>query len=68
MKNYLLTILLLLGPFAFAQIGINTDAPALDAALDIEGTDKGIVITRIDIDNLSTINPVTGGSTESLLV
>ncbi|MEP4850111.1 hypothetical protein, partial [Nonlabens ulvanivorans] len=42
--------------------------PAPDAALDIEGTDKGILIPRLDLSDLSTIAPVTGGATESLLV
>jgi hypothetical protein len=35
--------------------------------LDAEATDKAILIPRIDITNLATIAPVTGGSTESLL-
>ncbi|MGJ8684683.1 MAG: hypothetical protein ACSHWW_08670 [Nonlabens sp.] len=72
MKNLftLLFILLLLfaGRNSNAQVGINTDSPALDAALDVEGTDKGILIPRLNIIDLSTIAPVTGGSTESLLV
>ncbi|EAS19811.1 hypothetical protein BBFL7_02211 [Flavobacteria bacterium BBFL7] len=68
MKNVLLVLILLINSLAFSQVGINTDAPAGDAALDIEGTDKGVLIPRIDITDLSTIAPVTGGSTESLLV
>ncbi|MDC7994529.1 hypothetical protein [Altibacter sp. HG106] len=53
---------------AHAQVGINTTSPAPGSMLDIETTDKGIVIPRVDIANLATIAPVTGGSTESLLV
>ncbi len=50
------------------QVGINTTNPAPGSMLDIETTDKGIVIPRVNIADLSTIAPVTGGSTESLLV
>ena len=51
-----------------AQVGINTITPSDGAMLDIESGTKGILIPRVDIDDLSTIAPITGGSTESLLV
>lgn len=68
MKSALNVLLLLCCTITFSQVGINTNSPAPDAALDIDGTDKGVLIPRVDIDDLSTIAPVTGGSTESLLV
>ena len=68
MKNVLFVLLILFCSQSIGQVGINTDTPAPDAALDIEGTDKGILIPRLDLSDLSTIAPVTGGSTESLLV
>ncbi|WP_397303861.1 hypothetical protein [Nonlabens ulvanivorans] len=68
MKNVLFVLLILLCSQSIGQVGINTDTPAPDAALDIEGTDKGILIPRLDLSDLSTIAPVTGGATESLLV
>ena len=54
--------------YSYSQVGINIQVPAADAALDVSGTDKGVLVPRVDIDNLSTIAPVTGGATESLLV
>ncbi|MDC8003280.1 tail fiber domain-containing protein [Aureisphaera galaxeae] len=36
--------------------------------LDVTSSDKGVLIPRVDISNLSTIAPITGGGTESLLV
>ena len=51
-----------------AQVGVNTTSPAAGSILDIESTDKGMLVPRVDIADLNTIAPVTGGSTESLLV
>jgi len=53
---------------ATSQVGINTTTPAGGSMLDVETSDKGILIPRVDIADLSTIAPVTGGSTTSLLV
>jgi len=52
------------------NIGINGSgaAPNGDAMLDVSSTTKGLLIPRVNIANLSTIAPVTGGSTTSLLV
>jgi len=51
-----------------AQVGINTTTPQPGAILDIESSNKGMLVPRVDIANLSTIAPITGGATESLLV
>ena len=51
-----------------SQVGINTTSPSAGSILDVDIADKGILIPRVDIANLSTIAPVTGGSTVSLLV
>ncbi len=51
-----------------SQVGIGTTNPDSASLLDINSTDKGILIPRVDIIDLSTIDPVTGGATESLLV
>ena len=59
---------LLFGANAFAQIGIGTTTPAAGSVLDITSTDKGILVPRVDIANLNTIAPVTGGATDGLLV
>ncbi|WP_124981119.1 hypothetical protein [Nonlabens xiamenensis] len=51
-----------------AQIGLNTDNPDPGAILDMVSTDKGILFPRLDIDDLTTIAPLTGSSTEGLIV
>lgn len=51
-----------------AQVGINTTTPQPGAILDIQSSNKGMLVPRVDIANLNTIAPVTGGATESLLV
>lgn len=51
-----------------AQVGINTTSPAAGSMLDIESVDKGVLVPRVNIADLNTIAPVTGGTTESLLV
>ena len=51
-----------------AQVGINTTTPQGGSMLDITSTDKGLLIPRVDIADLSNIAPIIGGSTESLLV
>lgn len=53
---------------ANAQVGIGTVTPADDAVLDINSSDKGLLIPRVDIPDLSSIAPITGGATEGLLV
>ncbi len=51
-----------------AQVGINTTSPAGGSILDVTGADKGVLVPRVNIADLNTIAPVTGGTTESLLV
>ncbi len=73
MKTTLLQkIMMILFVFFFsiskAQVGINTTTPAGGSILDVTGTDKGILVPRVNIVDLNTIAPVTGGTTESLLV
>ncbi|MCC5924128.1 MAG: hypothetical protein JJT77_10100 [Crocinitomicaceae bacterium] len=56
---------------AYSQnIGINTSGvPAnAGAALDIEFEDKGLLIPRVDIADLSNYAPISGPATESMLV
>jgi len=70
LKSYILGIIatIFLSTTIIAQVGINTTTPASGSMLDITSIDKGVLIPRVDIANLSTIAPITGGSTESLLV
>jgi hypothetical protein len=66
-KLFISTVLLGVN-YMSAQVGINTTTPVGGSMLDITSTDKGILIPRVDIADLSTIAPITGGAPESLLV
>ncbi len=75
MKSKLLTLIYAFSFVAFiatensnAQVGINTLSPQAGSILDIESNDKGMLVPRVNISDLSTIAPITGGATESLLV
>ncbi|WP_152558150.1 autotransporter outer membrane beta-barrel domain-containing protein [Altibacter lentus] len=54
--------------FSTAQVGIGTTTPQPGSILDISTADKGLLVPRVNIANLATIAPITGGATESLLV
>ncbi|PVW14329.1 hypothetical protein [Marixanthomonas spongiae] len=64
---FLITVFLALTN-GIAQVGINTTTPAGGSMLDVNSTNKGMLVPRVDIVDLNTIAPVTGGNTESLLV
>jgi hypothetical protein len=69
MKNlYLYLFLLLLSSSAFAQVGIGTTTLQGDAMLQLESTNKGLLIPRINLTSLTTFAPLTGTQVESLLV
>src|SRR5690606_20019814 len=51
-----------------AQVGIGTTTPAGGSILDVTSTNKGLLVPRVNIANLATIAPVTGGATVGLLV
>ncbi|MBW2938827.1 hypothetical protein KXJ69_11960 [Aureisphaera sp. CAU 1614] len=51
-----------------SQVGINTTTPQAGSMLDITSATKGILIPRVNISDLNTIAPITGGAPESLLV
>ena len=63
----LLFILLLLPLIHQAQVGINTTTPDASSMLDINATDKGLLIPRVSIPNLNAASPITAPAT-SLLV
>lgn len=65
--SYLL-MSLLFSSTVISQVGINTTEPALGAMLDINSTDKGLLIPRVNIENLSSVDPVSEGATEGLMV
>jgi hypothetical protein len=68
LRNIYLSIVLFF-PLAsmFSQIGINTNTPNASSILDVTATNKGLLIPRISIPNLTSSAPVTTPLT-SLLV
>ena len=58
MRKILLTLLLL--PLAiYAQVGIGTTTPDSSSMLEVDATDKGILVPRIAIADLNTAAPET---------
>ncbi len=50
---------LLIGIPAMSQVGINTSSPSDGSILDISASDKGLLIPRVSIIDLTTIAPVS---------
>ncbi|MFK7102237.1 hypothetical protein V3471_14805, partial [Flavobacterium oreochromis] len=68
MKKILQTILILAGLNMSAQVGVGTLSPNPSAMMDIQSIDKGILITRINLNDPNSLLPITGNGEESLLV
>jgi hypothetical protein len=68
MKNSYFIIFIFIVKASIAQVGIGTDNPLDGSILDITSSEKGVLVPRVNIQDLSTIAPITGGSTVSLLV
>ncbi len=62
LQKYLIVTLLVLGvlPFTYAQVGINITDPNGGALLDVSSREKGVLIPRINITDLTTIAPISG--------
>jgi hypothetical protein len=70
MKKLLIIVLLLNVLSAFSQnIGINEDgsSPNSSAILDVKSADKGLLIPRVQLDDVSTAAPITA-PVEGLLI
>ena len=69
MKKSLLIVFFTVFSFnLFSQVGIGTVSPSPGAILDIDSSEKGLLIPRVNISDLNTIAPVIGGATTGLLV
>ncbi|MBW7935882.1 MAG: hypothetical protein H3C71_01630 [Flavobacteriales bacterium] len=64
------SVLTLALQYTAQNVGINAtgSAPNTAAGLDVDYTDKGMLIPRVSIANINSIAPITGGSPTSLLV
>ena len=62
MKNklYMTLTLLCLGVTTIAQVGIGTDTPNDAAILEIQSTDKGILLPRLELSKISSLSNVQG--------
>lgn len=68
LKKYSIIYLSVLLPiYGFAQVGIGTDTPHVDAVLDIQASDKGILIPKVELTSTSNASPITSPK-NSLLV
>lgn len=54
MKRILLQLLFLISTFGFAQVGVNTTTPDPSSMLDISATNKGVLVPRVSLPNVTT--------------
>lgn len=58
-KNVISLGIFLISTSSFAQVGINTPTPNMDAALDVVSTTKGILNTRIALSSTGSPSPLS---------
>lgn len=61
------TLLLLIFSHTHAQVGIGTTSPSPGALLDLKSRDKGLLVPRVKIIDLTTLAPLSG-DTKGILV
>ena len=59
MKLLLFNLLFFVGNFAMAQVGIDTNTPSANAALDVKSTNKGLMLPRVN-DTTLVSSPSAG--------
>jgi|694.fasta_scaffold02820_15 hypothetical protein len=67
MRILLILVVCLFVGISSVQVGVNTTTPDAATALDVHASDKGVLIPRLNIADLGSISPITGGSTIGLL-
>lgn len=68
MKKISLLVILLTGHFLSAQVGIGTEHPSPSSQLDINATNRGVLIPQVALTGLSDMTTITAGNVNSLLV
>ncbi len=68
MKRIFIPLALLSGAFAHSQVGIGTPEPNTSAELDITSTDKGILIPRVALEDLTDTTTIINGNVNCLIV
>ena len=54
MKKITLILIVLFTQFAFSQVGVNTTTPDPSSMLDISATNKGVLVPRVSLNNVTT--------------
>lgn len=54
MKKITLILIVLFTQFAFSQVGVNTTTPDPSSMLDISATNKGVLVPRVSLTNVTT--------------
>ena len=62
MKRIVLLLILLSSTFGLAQVGVNTTTPDPSSMLDISATDKGVLVPRVSLSNV-TLTTLDGTNT-----
>ena len=62
MKKITLLIVFLFGTMLHAQVGINTTSPDASSMLDISATNKGVLVPRVSLTNV-TLTTLDGTNT-----
>lgn len=75
MKNHYLTtsliaLIMLITSFSHSQVKIGDNHETIDAnsLLELESTDKGVLIPRVTLNDASTVAPLTGTIPEGMLI
>ncbi|RXM41545.1 hypothetical protein BOW57_20615, partial [Flavobacterium sp. YO64] len=69
MKNKLLPLFFVLASYsAYSQVGIGTTMPNPSSQLEVVANDKGVLIPRIQLKNITDASTIANGNVNSLLV
>jgi hypothetical protein len=68
MKFFYKLLFVLMCTALHAQVGIGTPMPNVSAMLDVESTNKGLIIPRVTLTGATDASTITNGNVESLLV
>ena len=67
-KIPLIIITVLFSAYTSAQVGINTTTPSASSVLDIEASDKGLLIPRVALTGPIDTATIVNGNVESLII
>lgn len=68
-KNiFLILILLMNASCLFSQVGVGITSPNASAQLDVTATDKGILLTKVNLTGIDDTTTITNGNIEGLIL